>query len=294
LIERTVEICRDEIAAAGHALTLSLAAAEHHVEADPARFQQIVWNLIKNAVKFTTRPGEVTVRTSNRTATSGEEGNSAPRLVVEVCDSGVEIEPTALESIFKAFEQGRPIESNPFGGLGLGLSIGRSLAEALGGRLVASSAGKDQGATFTLDLPTVANVPAPASPEPPKVTVATVDSLHILLVEDNEDTLRVMSRLLQRRGYRVSTASCLAAAKEVAREPFDLLVSDIGLPDGTGLDLLRHLSVERPVPAIALSGFGMEEDLRKSREAGFLLHLIKPVDFPALEAAIRTTLAAAS
>src|SRR5207248_1273469 len=114
------------------------------------------------------------------------------------------------------------------------------------------------------------------------------EAVRILLVEDNGDTLRVLTRLLRSRGYKVSAAESMAAAlAEAAREPFDVLVSDIGLPDGSGLELMRTLSAERPVPGIALSGFGMEDDLRKSREAGFAIHLTKPVDFASLEEAIR-------
>src|SRR5205823_4440351 len=134
---------------------------------------------------------------------------------------------------------------------------------------------------------TVAARPAPspraqARPEPP------VGAPRILLVEDNGDTLRVLARLLRTRGYRVATADCVAAAlAEADREPFDVLVSDIGLPDGSGLDLMRTLGAERPVLGIALSGYGMEDDLRKSRDAGFAAHLTKPVDFPVLEETIR-------
>src|SRR5262249_35836818 len=146
LIERAVEICRDEIAASGLELVLDLRATERHVEADAARFQQIVWNLIKNAVKFTTSRGRITIRTFNQEPPAGN--SSHPRLVVEVSDTGIGIDPDALETIFNAFEQGSTPDAKQFGGLGLGLSISRSLAEALGGSLVATSAGKDRGATF--------------------------------------------------------------------------------------------------------------------------------------------------
>jgi two-component system CheB/CheR fusion protein len=189
-----------------------------------------------------------------------------------------------------------------FGGLGLGLAITRALVDGHGGRLSAASEGRGRGATFALTLPTVA-APAQVAPEPRDQRAAALASrigqscadsphLRILLVDDHEDTSRAMKRLLERIGYDVKTASTVAGALEVAEAgAFDVLISDIGLPDGSGLDLVRQLKerIERgePLKAIALSGFGMEEDLQKSREAGFMEHLTKPVSFQQLETAIQ-------
>jgi CheY-like chemotaxis protein len=287
LVRRTVEICRDDIDTAGLALELDLDAAESSARADPARLQQVLWNLIKNAVKFTPRWGSIRVRSRNEGPPSAESPGGS--LVVEVIDSGIGIEPAVLPRIFNAFEQGNPEMTQQFGGLGLGLAISRSLAESHGGRLSASSAGRGRGATFRLELPTT----RPAREEPmPTMTdhqaAVSPGSLRVLLVEDNADTLRLMTRLFLRRGYQVTPAADLATALEAARErAFDLLISDIGLPDGSGLDLMRQLRSRSAVKGIALSGYGMEDDYRKSREAGFTLHLIKPVDFPALEDALR-------
>jgi PAS domain S-box-containing protein len=281
LVRQAIEVCRDEIAAKGLALEVDLAADAYRVEADPARLQQIAWNLIKNAAKFTPAGGRIAVRSRN-------EGGvcEAPRLVLEVRDSGIGIEPAVLPRIFDAFDQGDAAASGRFGGLGLGLAISRSLAEAHGGTLSAASAGRGLGATFTLVLPTVsAPAPAPAPPPGPSA-VPRARALHILLVEDNADTLRVVARLLRGRGHRVTTAAGVGAALE-AEGRFDLVISDIGLPDGSGLDLLRQLRSRRPVPGIALSGYGMDDDLRKSCEAGFAAHLTKPVDFRKLEETIR-------
>jgi CheY-like chemotaxis protein len=184
-----------------------------------------------------------------------------------------------------------------FGGLGLGLAISRNLAEAHGGRLKAWSAGKDRGATFRLELPLApspSTAPADRQQGAGAEHPAPAPALRILLVEDNADTRTLMARLLRRRGHHVTDAAGVADALEVVRggEAFDLLVSDIGLPDGSGLDLMRALRAARPVPGIALSGYGMEEDLRRSREAGFVAHLTKPIDIPALEAVIREVAAA--
>jgi CheY-like chemotaxis protein len=150
----------------------------------------------------------------------------------------------------------------------------------------------NQGATFTLELPAVDAPFLPTEPGCPAVAEQPSNAglLRILLVEDNLDTLRVMARLLTRKGHHVMTADGMHVALRVAEGvDFDVLVSDLGLPDGSGLDLIRRLQESRPNPihGIALSGFGMDDDLRRSREAGFLEHLIKPIDFPSLEAAIR-------
>ena len=286
LIRESLEICRSGVEAARLRVELSLVATRHHVNADAARLQQVTWNLIKNAVKFTPEGGFIAIRTR-------DEGD---RLVVEVADTGVGIEGKALARIFDAFDQGDGSITQRFGGLGLGLAIGRSLAEAHGGRLTASSPGLNQGATFRLDLPTV-DAPsiqteaAPSVAPPGDQEARPVGPLRILLVEDNLDTLRVMARLLLGRGHVVVRADSVASALAAAEDgEFDLLVSDLGLPDGSGLDLIRGIRALRlgqTMPGIALSGYGLDDDIRRSQEAGFLEHLVKPVDFTALEAAIR-------
>jgi PAS domain S-box-containing protein len=295
LIRQAVEICRDETAAAGVRLDCELNASERYVEGDPARVQQVLWNLIKNAGKFTLAGGRIVVRSRNEPAlATGAESNPAPpRLIVEVADTGIGIEPEALSRIFDAFEQGDPAITARFGGLGLGLAISRSLAEAHGGRLTAASAGHGLGAVFTLELPTVPALAVPAAEGPAggtaSVPAGPLSPLRILLAEDHLDTLRVMARLLDHRGHRVSAAASYAMALHLAEVegPFDLVISDIGLPDGSGLDLMRQLTADRPLPGIALSGFGTDEDVRRSLDAGFLLHLTKPVAFSTLEDAIR-------
>src|SRR5512135_96143 len=280
LIRQTAEICRSGVHGGKIRLDLDLRAPRSHVEADPARLHQVLWNLIKNAVKFTPAGGRVAVRTRNAA--------DPPRLVVEVADTGIGIEAEALPRIFNAFEQGESSTVRRFGGLGLGLAISRSVVEALGGTIEARSRGKDQGATFLVALDCI---PAPPVREPsaPAPAPEPRPALKILLVEDDPPTRRVMARLLQQRQYRVLAAADLKDALEIGqREEFDILVSDIGLPDGSGLDLIRALAARRPVRAIALSGFGMDDDARRCREAGFLAHLTKPVDFAKLEAVIRS------
>ena len=176
-----------------------------------------------------------------------------------------------------------------FGGLGLGLAISRAVAEAHGGRLTAASAGKDRGATFTLELP-MSTGPAPEPPAPPPFVGETSRPrpLRILLVEDNEHILLCLARVLGQRRNTVRTATNLASARElVASEDFDLVISDIELPDGSGLELMYEIKRTHSFPGIAMSGFGSDEDIRMSKAAGFAAHLTKPINFQTLDAMMR-------
>ena len=262
--------CRD----AGAPLTLELAATHRFVRADPARLQQVFWNLLNNARKFTPVDGSIVVRT-----------NDAPgghiRIAVE--DSGVGIAPDLLPRVFNAFEQG---STRRFGGLGLGLAICKALAEVHGGTITAHSAGVGKGAQFIVELPVVAAELA-ARHVPPD-DHATPPGLRIMLVEDHGPTARAMRKLLTSLGHRVSSAASLADARQALHGgTFDLLISDLGLPDGSGHDLMREVSRRGQVPVgIALSGYGMDEDLKRSAQAGFSAHLTKPVDLARLQSTI--------
>ncbi|HKI01196.1 MAG TPA: MASE1 domain-containing protein [Thermoanaerobaculia bacterium] len=293
VVEHTIEICCEGESAAGRLRVMKdLAAAEHRLWADPSRLTQVLWNLLSNAVKFTPAGGTVTVRTRS-------EGD---RLVIRVADTGIGIDPEVLPHIFGAFEQGLSRSPRGIGGLGLGLAISKAIVEMHGGSLVAESEGRGRGATFTVSLP--ASLPraagvAGAVTEPqeglrdptPGLPPSNIENLHILLVEDHADTAETMAELLSLVGHRVITAGTVAEALAAAgRDRFDLVVSDLGLPDGSGLDVMLELTRRGGLPGIALSGYGMEEDVRKSREAGFQRHLTKPVSLQALEAAIRQTL----
>lgn len=277
-IQAAAEIFQREVNAKFLHLRLDLQAQHHHVRAEPSRLQQVFWNLLSNAVKYTPQHGSIVVR-------STDQPNGL--LKVQIIDTGIGIEPETMKRLFTAFEQGEQTLTRRFGGLGLGLSISQTLVRLHGGRLSAASAGKDQGATFTVELPTVAP-PAPLSrPAPPPAHKMDHRALRILLVEDNADTLRVMARLLKSFGHRVTAAASIGQALDAAKEPFDLIISDIGLPDGTGWDLMRSLHERQPVPGIALSGFASEEDAKKSLGAGFVEHLAKPIDPERLEQAIQ-------
>jgi signal transduction histidine kinase/response regulator RpfG family c-di-GMP phosphodiesterase len=280
LLRNAVEICQADIDHKNLSLETALAAEKVCLEADPARLQQIFWNLIKNAVKFTPDGGRLAIRTAN----------SDGQLRVEVSDSGMGIDAETLPKIFNAFEQG---ERTRLGGLGLGLAISKALVETHHGKLTAESPGRNQGATFTATFPVAENHAGASAVSVPS-TPAARKIMRVLLVEDHEDTNRSLTNLLRRRGYRVHSARSVQSALALAEnEQFDVLISDIGLPDGSGIDLMQKLSADHPLFGIALTGFGMEEDVRRSHDVGFHHHLIKPVDLNRLDALIQQSARAA-
>jgi signal transduction histidine kinase len=259
------------------------------VAADDVRLQQVFWNLLKNAVKFTPEKGTITVATRIDPV--------ANRIAVAIIDTGIGLTPAEIDRIYDAFSQGdHAKEDGPhrFGGLGMGLAISKRIVEQHLGRLWATSAGPGHGSTFIVELPLEARtvpgggvpapeaaVPAPGSAEPsPKPR-------RVLLVEDHEPTRTTLNRLLQRRHYDVAMAATLAEARTVAAGgEFDFLISDIGLPDGTGFDLMRELHDQRGIRGIALTGYGTEKDIDRSREAGFVVHLTKPISSQSLDKAL--------
>src|SRR5437764_11109676 len=283
-----VEICdahtvvRDAIEIAGSAIaaknlrlsTKFNAKQQHHIRADCIRLQQVFWNLINNAVKFTPPGGEIAIRTFN------EDGD---RFLFEITDNGIGIEPERLASLFKPFEQADPSVTRQFGGLGLGLAISKHLVELHRGTIEAESRGRSFGSTFKVTLLTVRAELAktgrrsrtPRRPSKP---------LRILLVEDHRDTRRTLSRLLTHFGHEVLAADNVHRALEIIGSgEIDVLLCDIGLPDGSGYEVITQAKRKRPIHAVALTGFGTEDDIRRSREAGFDLHLVKPIDLHELE-----------
>ena len=257
--------------------------------ADAPRLTQVFWNLMTNALKFTPEGGPIRVRAWKDEAT-GE-------ISAAVSDRGIGIEPQRLSQIFDAFEQGQRSITRQYGGLGLGLAITKAIVELHGGRVEAESDGPGQGTTFRLWLPVgAAHLPARGPDQPLELPAAAAAPpaqsdrpLHILLVEDHSDTADAMEALLSVVGYRVTVASnardALAAAE--GNGAIDLVISDIGLPDASGLELMAQLKSRFQLRGIALTGYGMDEDLQRSREAGFERHLTKPVSPQAPQNAIR-------
>lgn len=279
LLRRAVDICQPDIQTRNLQLTLELSPQRPMLEADPARIQQIFWNLISNAVKYTPPGGAIKLR--------AETDEAQGTFRVEVVDTGIGIEPARLEKIFDAFEQAN---SGRSGGLGLGLAICRALATLHGGSIEGRSEGAGKGSAFIVTLPLARHVQPTHAAAPSTPPQPAVKGLRVLLVEDHVDTAATLKRLLDKSGYLVQMATDVAGALHTIEETeFDLLVSDIGLPDGSGLQLMPkfiEVAGDRPIGGIALSGFGMPEDLERSFSAGFHEHLIKPVDFALLRKAL--------
>jgi two-component system CheB/CheR fusion protein len=273
IIERAVDVCRPDIEARQLHFGIDWGPRPYVLYADGARLQQVFWNLLKNAIKFTPKGGCVGIRC--RPDVAG--------VVVEVHDSGVGIERSAIGSIFDAFTQAQHSTARQFGGLGLGLTISKMLAEMHGGTIEARSEGPGRGSSFSVRLPIVSYGTARMSPDAaPSTRIEHHErtGTRVLLVEDHGDTAQTMVTVLEMAGYEVATAGDVATALDILdKQPFDLLISDLGLPDRSGLDLMRELRTRGSgLAGIALSGYGMESDMEQSRAAGFLAHLVKPVE----------------
>lgn len=287
LLDSVVGMYKSEINNKKIHLELHTQAEQCHVRADPGRLQQAFWNLLKNAVKFTPQGGRIDVSTRN---------DAHGHVQILVADTGIGINSQMLRRLFQPFEQET---AGRYGGLGLGLAITKTLMDAQGGQIEAQSEGPGRGATFIITLPCVDAPAAEATLEPATDSGNNGEGAknqqencyRVLLVEDHPDTARVLARLLRGNGHTVSVADSVAQALAAVRTAtFDVLVSDIGLPDGTGIDLIREIRRQQDdgkMPAIALTGFGMEDDVTRTREAGFKSHLTKPVNFARLEQAIQ-------
>ncbi|MEY2547015.1 MAG: hypothetical protein QOG48_2132 [Verrucomicrobiota bacterium] len=287
ILQRAYEICRDEITTKKLRVDFQLKAERAYVEGDPARLQQVFWNLIKNSVKFTPSGGLISLETKN---------TSADEIEIRVVDTGIGIDADKIDKIFNAFEQGQTSITRRFGGLGLGLAISKAMVDAHGGKIRVASEGKDKGSTFTLTLRTVAEPVAGANGEakPPAIARRRKRDMrkrHLLLVDDHKDTCVGMKMMLERRGYSITIAhSADQAVEQTKANEFDLVISDIGLPDRSGYELMRELRASKGLLGIALSGFGSEQDVTKAREAGFSEHLTKPINFDRLDEAIHALL----
>jgi PAS domain S-box-containing protein len=286
LLALALEMVRNEARAKQLAVEVDLQSRQGYVMGDPARLQQVFWNLLKNAVKFTPDFGQVIVRSEQN------EG----KFTVEIADTGIGIAPETMEKIFLPFEQAAEVQrERRFGGLGLGLAISKAILDQHGAEIEVKSAGPGLGATFRVALPVTKAAAAPAEIVSRVRAGRAVmhdgkdarNPLRVLLVEDHEATIDVLRRLLTRAGHRVTSATTVAAAMKAAENArFDVVISDLGLPDGTGFELMEDLRSIYSLRGIALSGYGMEEDVQRARDAGFAAHLIKPVDFDRLQQAV--------
>jgi PAS domain S-box-containing protein len=291
ILADAVASVQPDFEAKGIVLNVSLGARKPLVFVDEVRMAQVFINLLKNAAKFTPDHGSVTLQTLI-------EGTGV--IVVRLTDTGIGLTPAELERVFDAFEQGdHALDGSVrrYGGLGLGLAICQRLVVLHGGEITAASPGRGHGASFTIRLPLHTSADSRASGDQPAPHAAGrpagAPEPRILLVEDHAATRQTLELLLARRGYRVTTAGTLAEGRtQAARGDFDLLVSDVGLPDGDGAVLMAELRDQRGLKGIALTGYGMDEDIARCRAAGFVAHLTKPIRVEALEAALQESLGA--
>jgi two-component system CheB/CheR fusion protein len=277
--EIAVEATRAAIEASRHTLDLDLPEDPVWVHADVTRLTQIITNLLTNAVKYTPEGGRITLSVRL-------EG---PDAVARVTDTGLGIPKEMLAEVFEMFTQVNRTLNRAQGGLGIGLALVKKLVDMHGGAIAAQSRGSGQGATFTVRLPAAPlESEPPKAPDPPAPAPAPSERLQILVVDDNEDAAQSLAMLLDFEGHDARAVhtgeAALAAAKE---HPPHLVFLDIGLPGMDGYEVARRLRSEpslRATKIVALTGWGSEDDKRKTRAAGFDDHLTKPIGLPELEA----------
>ena len=284
VIEAAVETVKPAADAKGIRLEKLLDPAAGPISGDPGRLQQIVWNLLSNAIKFTPKNGKVQVLLERVSS----------YIEMSVADTGVGIKPELMPHLFERFRQGDASTTRRYGGLGLGLSIVRSLVELHGGTVAVRSAGEGQGTTVTVHLP-LAVVhrhgdpaehlhPKTSRPAVAKIIAAELAGLTVLVVDDHADARELIKRVLEDCGATVLAAATAAEAVALvdAHKP-DVLISDIGMPDADGFELIKRVRALGPdrggrVPSIALTAFARSEDRTRTLRAGFLVHVSKPVD----------------
>ncbi len=274
ILGHSVDAIRPLVQERGHELAVSLGPGPLWIEADPARLEQVVVNLLTNSAKYTESGGHVRL-------SAGCEGG---QVVIKVKDDGVGIPPDQLPRMFELFAQGDRSLARSEGGLGIGLTLVKSLVEMHGGSIEASSGGPGQGSEFVVRLPAAQAPPRaePPSSRPP----ASAEGLRILVVDDNVDTVQGMAKLLGLLGHEVRVAHTGPEGVEAARKHRpEVVLLDIGLPGMDGYQVagaLRRADSSRDALIIGVSGYGQDQDRRRSQEAGFDHHLIKPVDFDLL------------
>lgn len=304
VLRDSVAMLRSEIAEKNLSLRMELSSLQPVVLGDAVRLQQIFWNVIRNAVKFTPVGGSISLT---------QTVDLARQIVtIEVRDSGIGLTAAEIDRIFEAFSQGDHAGnsgSHRFGGLGLGLAISKTLAQMHGGQIRASSPGQGRGSSFFVELPynqpgtgdLSLKVRSDVELDGPAISATLFNTANekrerfqILLVEDHVPSRDVLGALLGKRGFEIHSAGSVADARELAgQKNFDLLISDLGLPDGDGHQLMNALRASQPdLKGIALTGYGMEADLAHTLASGFSAHLVKPVNMRELERVIASLLPA--
>jgi PAS domain S-box-containing protein len=280
VVQRAVETCRPAVEERRHNLIVSLPPEPPGLEVDPARLEQVLSNLLDNAAKYTPEGGRIEV-------TAAREGGE---VVLRVRDTGVGIRPDMLARIFDLFVQSERVLEDARGGLGIGLALVRSLVAMHGGSVAAHSDGPGRGSEFVVRLPALAEgrEQAPAPPAAPAAPVAAGPTRRVLVVDDSADAAESLALILRLGGHEVRVAhdgpAALAAVLDARPE---VVFLDLGMPGMDGCEVARHLRLQpglEGVTLVALTGWGQAEDRRRTREAGFDHHLVKPVDPAALNA----------
>ena len=286
VVDEALESMRPAVEAKKLDLIKRLDAPTHTVRGDADRLQQVVWNLVSNAVRFTPQGGRIEV--SLREADEQVE--------IHVADTGIGIHPDFVPHVFERFRQADSSTTRAHGGLGLGLAIVRHLVELHGGTVIAESAGEGQGAAFTVRLPVRADVPAIAQggESTDRPDTPTLRGKRVLVVDDDPDAREVLRAMLENAGATVATtASAVETRAIIARMRPDLLIADIGMPGEDGYSLIRSVralesDMTGHVPAIALTAHARAEDIDRAFESGFQVHVAKPVDASQLLSTIAT------
>jgi PAS domain S-box-containing protein len=298
-VEGAIETMRPAASEKNIRIEYAKSAGARSISGDPHRLQQAVWNLLSNAVKFSEAGGRVCVG----------HGQRDGAVEIAVSDNGAGIAPEFLPHIFKRFQQGDGATQRRFGGLGLGLAIVRHIVELHGGRVEARSDGIGRGSTFIIRIPVALEEPAGArSPATAAVRVGSRDrsaaphdslaGLRLLSVDDEPDASEMLKAALEQYGAQVTTVTSAAAALDLlGRQPFDVLVSDIGMPGMNGYELLERIRAgavgPRTIPAIAVTGYARSEDRERALRAGYEAHVVKPIEPEELAATVRAAASAA-
>jgi len=274
VMESAIEALRPAAEAKGIFVDVRLDRTLGPIAADPDRLQQVVWNLVSNAIKFTPRGGRVEVRLET----------TSTEVHLTVCDSGIGFEPEVAAHLFERFRQGDSSSTRQHGGLGLGLGIVRHVVELHGGTVSAASGGENKGSVFHVRLPLRRwNQPIAETPERANET-PLLRGISVLVVDADAKALEFVRTSLERSGAVVATASSAREAKaRFTRQHPDVLVSDLLMPDGDGLELIREIrqldrAAGRTTPAAALTALVRADDRRNALTAGFQMHLAKPID----------------
>jgi len=280
IIDNAVETVRTEAAAKGIEIHLNVADHFLLVDGDRLRLQQIAWNVLNNAVKFTPAGGSINI-SLNR-----DERDAV--LVIE--DTGEGIDPSFLPHVFEMFRQADSSNSRRHGGMGIGLALVRQLVQLHGGTIAVESEGTNKGSRFTIRLPLTNDTVRGASAAAAPLALDALADTDFLIVDDSEDTIAMLDQLLKLSGANVTTATNGADALRIASErEFDVILSDISMPGMDGFEFLqrlRQISGRQHVPVIAITGFGRTDDVERARAAGFHSHLTKPLNLDALAAVL--------